>query len=174
MYYAVCFCICVLIRYSMRMFFRDPRPYMEDFQVAPYKCDNSYGNPCAALLNLTAFTLILILNPTGGIQNRSKNKHSAFTLSTMNSSRSNDRSGSTNQRDGSGRTKCQNCLHYGGIFLAVFIGLNMCLAGLIDGLNSIDEILFGIGLGIWIAFMCDGAIRKPLDRHITTLMNGEY
>ena len=50
----------------------------------------------------------------------------------------------------------------------------MIMASLLDGLNSIDELAFGIGLGIWIAFMCNGAIRKPLDRHITILMNGEY
>ena len=67
MYYIVCFQICVLMRYTMRMFFRDPRPYMEDYQVSPYKCDNSYGNPSAAVMNLTTFTLVLILNPTGGI-----------------------------------------------------------------------------------------------------------
>ena len=50
----------------------------------------------------------------------------------------------------------------------------MALASMIDGLSSIDQIAFGVGLGIWIAFFCNGVIRKPLDRHITVLMNGEY
>ena len=50
----------------------------------------------------------------------------------------------------------------------------MMASDLFFGLNSVDQCAFGIGLGIWVAFFCNGVIRKPLDLHITRLMNGEY
>ena len=56
----------------------------------------------------------------------------------------------------------------------MWLELNFCLSEFCFGQNSLDQIALGIGLGIWIAFFCNGVIRKPLDRHITTLMNGEY
>ena len=62
------------------MFFRDPRPYMEDYQVAPYKCDDTYGNPNASLMFLVALTLVIAINPTGGIRPRMNKKQTAFTL----------------------------------------------------------------------------------------------
>ena len=50
----------------------------------------------------------------------------------------------------------------------------MAMSSIFDGTGSIDSILLGIGLGLWIAFFCHNVIREPLDNHITLLMNGEY
>ena len=83
-YYIVCFQVCLLVRYSMRMFFRSARPYMEDYQISPYQCDDTYGNPNTDVMYLTSLSLAISLNPTGGIRPRVK-KLSAFTLSSMQS-----------------------------------------------------------------------------------------
>lgn len=34
--------------------------------------------------------------------------------------------------------------------------------------------MFGLMLGVLLAFFCDGVLAKPIERHITQLMNGEY
>ena len=31
-----------------------------------------------------------------------------------------------------------------------------------------------MNLGILLAFFCNGILKRPIDRHITDLMNGEY
>ena len=62
------------MRYTMRMFYRDPRPYMEDYQVTPYMCDDTYGNPNVPLMMLVALTMVIVLNPTGGLRPRMNKK----------------------------------------------------------------------------------------------------
>lgn len=50
----------------------------------------------------------------------------------------------------------------------------MSIANFVTGLQSIDQVFFGLGIGIWAGYLCDSFLRKPLDRHITQLLNGEY
>lgn len=50
----------------------------------------------------------------------------------------------------------------------------MLITGIINGVSSIDQILFGLNIGILLAFFCNGVIQRPLDRHVTHLMNGEF
>lgn len=48
------------------------------------------------------------------------------------------------------------------------------MCGLLNGLCTVDQTLFGLNLGILLAFTCEYALRRPVDRHVTKLMNGEY
>ena len=59
-------------------------------------------------------------------------------------------------------------------FLAIFIWLNILFCGVVNGLCTIDQTLFGLNLGILLAFSCECILRQPIDRHVTKLMNGEY
>ena len=59
-------------------------------------------------------------------------------------------------------------------FVAIFVWLNILFCGVVNGLCTIDQTLFGLNLGILLAFTCEYTLRQPLDRHVTKLMNGEY
>jgi len=48
------------------------------------------------------------------------------------------------------------------------------LQGVYNGANSIDSILFGMELGIFVACLCHFYFRTILDRHVTNLMEGMY
>ena len=48
------------------------------------------------------------------------------------------------------------------------------LQGVYNGANSIDSVLFGLELGIFVAWLCHFYFRKALDRHVTNLMEGMY
>ena len=39
---------------------------------------------------------------------------------------------------------------------------------------SIDQIFFGTTLGLWLGFTLGAFLRRPLMRHTTKLLNGEY
>lgn len=61
-----------------------------------------------------------------------------------------------------------------GWFLAIFIWVNILFCGVVNGLCTVDQTLFGLNLGIMLAFSCEYLLRLPIDRHVTKLMNGEY
>ena len=52
--------------------------------------------------------------------------------------------------------------------------LNLAASNFMLGAQSIDQIFFGVCLGLWLGYLCNSFIRKPLDRHVTKLLNGEY
>ena len=56
----------------------------------------------------------------------------------------------------------------------LFLYINVALADFMTGVQSIDQIFFGTTIGIWLGFFCNAFVRKPLDAHITRLLNGEY
>ena len=55
-----------------------------------------------------------------------------------------------------------------------FFYINVVAANFVLGLSSIDQIFFGTVLGLWLGYLCNSFLRKPLDQHITKLLNGEY
>lgn len=48
------------------------------------------------------------------------------------------------------------------------------LQGAFNGDNTIDEIIFGLELGVLIALFCHFFVKVWLDKHITDLMEGLY
>lgn len=58
--------------------------------------------------------------------------------------------------------------------LAVFIWLNLLFGGLVNSVSTVDQILFGLNIGILLAFFSNAILKKPMDRHITRVMNGEF
>jgi len=49
--------------------------------------------------------------------------------------------------------------------LAVTFGLTVGYSRLFLGVHSIDQIIFGWSLGIWLAISCHFVMKKPLNRH---------
>jgi len=50
---------------------------------------------------------------------------------------------------------------------SIFIWLNLMLGGLVNSVSTVDQILFGLNLGILLAFFCHSILRKPIDVHVT-------
>ena len=65
-------------------------------------------------------------------------------------------------------------LRYGTYVMWTGVYCIIVLANFVSGNSSVDQLFFGTTLGIWTGFFCSAIIRKPLDRHTTKLLNGEY
>ena len=60
------------------------------------------------------------------------------------------------------------------MFLCVLLMVAFFLAQILAGIATVDQTCFGLGLGVLVAFFCNSVLLKPIDKHITMLMNGEY
>ena len=49
-----------------------------------------------------------------------------------------------------------------------------CLQGIYNGLNTIDQIFFGLELGVFVAVVSHNFVRERLEKHVTKLMEGLY
>jgi len=45
---------------------------------------------------------------------------------------------------------------------------------MLNGISTIDQTVFGLIVGVIIAFFCNTIVAKPVEKHVTKLMNGEY
>jgi hypothetical protein len=48
------------------------------------------------------------------------------------------------------------------------------IAQIFSGISTVDQTCFGLGVGVIVAFFCNSVLLKPIDKHVTMLMNGEY
>ena len=60
------------------------------------------------------------------------------------------------------------------MLFSVIMVILFCLQGSYNGNNTIDEILFGIELGVVIAFFSHYFIRPLMDKHLSKLMDGMF
>lgn len=58
--------------------------------------------------------------------------------------------------------------------LSAILIILFCMQGSYNGNNTIDEIFFGLELGLAIALFSHFYIRKRLDKHLTELMDGLF
>ena len=56
----------------------------------------------------------------------------------------------------------------------LYFYVSVVMANFALGLSSLDQMFFGTVLGAWLGYLCNDFFRKPLYRHITKLLNGEY
>ena len=71
-YLCVCFGLGVFVRCSVKLLFRDARPYMVRQSVYPNMCDTSYGTPNSETLLCTLALTVLFLNHTTPTTSRCK------------------------------------------------------------------------------------------------------
>ncbi len=50
----------------------------------------------------------------------------------------------------------------------------MIFTGPLSGVSSFDQVLFGLNIGILLALFCNYVLKKPIERHVTKLMDGEF
>ena len=61
-YYSIVFSIAILLRVNLRLFYRQPRPFMTSLRVQPYVCSLSYGNPQSTILVFAAISVAVWIN----------------------------------------------------------------------------------------------------------------
>ena len=44
-YYATCVSLALFLRYNLRLTYRSPKPFMTSYNIYPFTCDLTYGNP---------------------------------------------------------------------------------------------------------------------------------
>ena len=61
-----------------------------------------------------------------------------------------------------------------GVVLTLTLLILFSLEGLYNGTHTLDEILFGAELGLFLAMFGQFYVKPKLDRHLTDLMDGMY
>ena len=61
-----------------------------------------------------------------------------------------------------------------GTLFALLMIILFCIQGLYNGSNSIDEVLFGVEIGVFIGLSSHFFVRERLNDHLTHLMDGMY
>ena len=70
--------------------------------------------------------------------------------------------------------RCVECLKVAGWALVFLFWVSVLLQGFINGTSSVDQTTFGLMIGVLLAMFCNGVMYKPIQKHVTQLMNGEY
>ena len=58
--------------------------------------------------------------------------------------------------------------------MATFFLISVVTAEVLLGLASLDQVLFGLFLGVWVGLCFHFFLRIPITRHIKSLLDGEY
>lgn len=60
------------------------------------------------------------------------------------------------------------------MILSIVTIILFSLQGIYNGSNTIDQVLFGIELGLFVAWVSHYYLRTMLEKHVTKLMDGLY
>lgn len=129
----------------MKLTFQDGRPFMFSSRVFPYVCELEFGNPSVVVLNCVAFIFSNGLNLYEKLKNQDE--------------------------DLSDKQKIGAAIGIVGSLVAIIVA---SLQGIYNGTNTIDQVLFGVELGLFIAFFCHYLVKDTLRRHITNVLDGMY
>lgn len=111
--------------------------------IFPYICELEFGNPATETMNAVAITF------SAGLFLKARLSHAEEDLSLCQ--------------------KLGMCL---GVVFGIAIVMIYSLQGIYNGTNSIDAVLFGVELGLFIAIYSHFFIRERIDKHITKVMDG--
>eukprot|EP00347_Sterkiella_histriomuscorum_P008639 403344328 len=144
-YFAFVISFCVYVECFLKLVLRAGRPFMKSLKIFPFVCELSFGNPSGEAMMSIAFLITLALY----ISSRLKEQTEEMTR---------------NQ---------QISIGVASLFSIMMIIL-FCLQGSYNGNNTIDEIIFGMELGVLIGCFSHVYIRQMLDKHLKDLMDGMF
>ena len=114
-------------------------------KIFPFICELEFGNPCNEAMNSVAFTFAI------GLYAYEKLKEQEEDL-----------------------TDKQKVAISLSIVASLTMIIMFCLQGIYNGTNTIDAVLFGVEIGIFIALVSHFYVRKSLDKHVTKVLDGLY
>ena len=144
-YFAFVLCANVFTETFMKLAFQDGRPFMQTSKIFPFVCELEFGNPAVEAMNCVAF---------------------AFALGFFAYERLKEQ-----DEELSDKQKVSIAL---GILMSLIMIILFCLQGIYNGTNSIDQVLFGVELGLFIATFSHFFVREALEKHVTNVMDGLY
>ncbi|CDW89873.1 pap2 superfamily phosphatase [Stylonychia lemnae] len=136
---------CVFVETFLKLVLRAGRPYMKTSKIFPFVCELSFGNPSGESMMAVAFVIVVGLY----VINKLKDQ----------------------QDDLTDRQKVSLAIT---IIFSIMMIILFSIQGSYNGNNTIDEILFGIELGLMIGCFSHFYVLPRLDKHLTNLMDGIF
>ena len=133
----------------LKMFYHDPRPYMQDASVPAYHCSREFGNPSGHSFSSSMVAIVLVLDVF----------HSRHVLDIAKDSGS--------EKD----TKSNNAhplIYILSVSFAFLWATLIPFSRFLLGVHSLDQIVFGMSLGIWMGFTLHFLLRDHVILHICT------
>ena len=135
----------------------------------------SYGTPDSAVMECITMVIVIMKNPKSSIYSGGAGAQSSQQRQNLGGNSPNRIQASPNQQLVTPKESRKQVIYRWSVTIwFAFLLLNISIANFVTGLQSIDQIFFGLGIGVWTGYFCDSFMRKPLDRHVTKLLNGEY
>ena len=140
-YYLAILGIDKLIVSYFKLAYHDPRPYMVDPLITPYKCSKGFGNPSghSSASSLSAITFFLDIFHGSQIGNsilRYFSKH-VYVVS---------------------------------LILNIYWAASIPYTRFLMGVHSLDQIIYGSTLGLWAGLTMHFLVRDNLLSHLETVM----
>ena len=159
-YYVAVLTANVFVMNISKLWYHEPRPFWVSQGIETQSCSSEYGSPSGHSLLATAFTLAVWLDYNQAMsQQRRDHEGSLVALSSQTSS-----------TDSNTCRTIMSLWHFRVVMLVftLFFIATIGLSRVILGVHSLDQVLFGIQLGAWLAltmhFCFKGRIEANWDR----------
>jgi membrane-associated phospholipid phosphatase len=137
MYYLIFFALDKSYVNFFKLAYHDPRPYMINSNIAPISCSRAFGNPSGHSSSSLILPIVLFLDIFHG---RTYKAHKPEFYSTPP--------------------------YVLSLFLALFWPCTIPFTRYVLGVHSLDQILFGVTLGLWGGLTCHFVIRDHIINHV--------
>jgi hypothetical protein len=122
------------------MAYHEPRPYMTTDKIKVYGCSPEYGNPSGHSIFAGAMDTFVFLDVFYAQEDKSRPRTVAWKL-------------------------CR------GFWFIISVSLTflICFARFYVGVHTLNQIVYGLSWGLWLAFYFHFCLRENVMRHIDTL-----
>ena len=145
-YYFVMFGLDKLYVSYMKLALAQPRPYMVQSSIVPISCSRAFGDPSGHSSASIIIGMVLFLDTFHG--KTTKGCEPFYYGNKM-------------------------WQYYLALFLAVFWATTIPFTRFLLGAHSLDQIIYGITLGIWGGLTCHFVIRDHLIEHIENALDAQ-
>eukprot|EP00347_Sterkiella_histriomuscorum_P008440 403345086 len=142
LYINMFFTICNYMLTITKLMIHDPRPYMTDERIDVVSCSHEYGSPSGHAVLAATYSTFLFL-----MYNHSQ-KQTHLTMSQ----------------------RLRDWKYILGVICIVSYPLIMAYDRLFMGVHTIDQIIFGLQLGYWLAFYFHFCYKKAIQVHVHRLL----
>ena len=126
-----------------KLLYEAPRPYMMDATVDAMRCERQFGSPSGHSSGASVFLIMMTLDIFHGTK-----------LPNVSAAQV---------------TFYRNCVYYPAVGFFLFYSTTLLYTRYLVAAHSLDQIIYGCGLGIWCGLTMHFLVRDHLVRHIEML-----